>query len=62
MMTLIILQIIVAVFIFLYIGDVSQAAKLVLKKIFDDASNPANKDFIDVIQREVMETGFDFFL
>jgi CD63 antigen len=53
MLTLIILQIIVAVLIFVYIGDVSDAATLAMKTIFEAPSNPANTDFIDFIQREL---------
>jgi Tetraspanin family len=53
MMTLIVLQIIVAVFIFLYIGDVSKAADLLLEKVFNDPSNAGNQELIDVIQREL---------
>lgn len=53
MMTLIVLQIIVAVFIFLYIGDVTKATQIVLEKVFQEKSNPGNQEVIDVIQRQL---------
>jgi CD63 antigen len=53
MMTLIVLQIIVAVFIFLYIGDVTTAIKALLEKVFNEPSVAGNQEVIDVIQREL---------